>query len=282
MVDCLVVGVHNGIIENCQELKEKLLRHGYRFYSETDTEVLVKLVDYYYKKYQMGPIDALAKTMVRVRGSYALEVMFSDHPEEIFVARKDSPMIIGIGKGEHFIASGVPAILKETRDVFSLQNLEMACITAKQATFYNLDGDEVPKKPVHVEMDAEAAEKGGFPHFMLEEIHEQPKVVGETLRSYLKEEGQERKIDLSFIGLTEVLVRNLTQVCFVACGSAWHVGMEIQYVMEEFTDLGVRCEFASEFRYWKLKLDPRQSGKGFLRPGHRRFVFPSRQDFQDP
>ncbi len=255
-VDPEVVGVHNGIIENYQELKEKLLRHDYRFYSDTDTEVLIKLVDYYYKKYKMGPIDALAKTMVRVRGSYALEVMFADHPDEIYVARKDSPMIIGVGKDEHFIASDVPAVLKHTRDVYYLQNLEMARITANELSFYNLDGDTVAKEPAHIEMDTEAAEKGGYPHFMLKEIHEQPKVVGDTLRTYIVGDGRKRRIDLSGIGLTDDLIHSLSQVYFVACGSAWHVGMEVQYVMEEFTDLPVRCEFSSEFRYRKIKLDP--------------------------
>ncbi|MDD6449275.1 MAG: glutamine--fructose-6-phosphate transaminase (isomerizing) [Lachnospiraceae bacterium] len=254
-VESEVVGVHNGIIENYQELKDKLLRHGYEFYSETDTEILIKLVDYYYKKYQVGPIDALAKTMVRVRGSYALEVMFTDHPGEIYCARKDSPMIIGQGKGENFIASDVPAILKYTRDVYYIDNLEMACVSKDSVTFYNLDGDTVDKKLVHVDIDAAAAEKGGFPHFMLKEIHEQPKVVGDTLRKYIQGEGDERKIDLSEVGLTDDDIRSFQQVYFVACGSAWHVGMEVQYVMEEFTDLPVRCELASEFRYRKMKLN---------------------------
>ncbi len=253
--DCLVVGVHNGIIENYQELKEKLLRHGYRFYSDTDTEVLIKLVDYYYRKYKVGPIDALAKTMVRVRGSYALEVMFSDYPEEIYVARKESPMIVGMGEGEFFVASDVPAVLKQTRDVYYLQNLEMARITSAKATFFNLDGDEVQKKHVHIEMECEAAEKGGYPHFMLKEIHEQPKVVEETLHAYVSGKEKEWKVAISSLGLTDDLVKSFSQVCFVACGSAWHVGMELQYVMEEFTDLPVRCEYASEFRYRKIKLE---------------------------
>lgn len=255
-VESEVVGVHNGIIENYQELKEKLLRHGYQFYSETDTEVLIKLVDYYYKKYQVGPIDALAKMMVRVRGSYALEVMFTDHPGEIYAARKDSPMIVGHGKGEMFIASDVPAILSYTRDVYYMDNLEMAKITPDVATFYNLDGDTVDKELVTVQMDAKAAEKGGYPHFMLKEIHEQPKVVENTLHNYIKGDGDSRKIDFSEIGLSEEEIKSFSQIYFVACGSAWHVGMEVQYVMEEFTDIPVRCELASEFRYRKMKLRP--------------------------
>ena len=173
-VESEVVGVHNGIIENYVELKEKLLKHGYQFYSQTDTEVLIKLVDYYYKKYNMGPIDAIAKTMVRVRGSYALEVMFKDYPGEIWVARKDSPMIIGIKDGETYVASDVPAILKYTRKVYYIGDRELARLTEGEAHFYNLDGDEVQKDITAIKWDAESAEKGGYEHFMMKEIHEQP------------------------------------------------------------------------------------------------------------
>jgi glucosamine--fructose-6-phosphate aminotransferase (isomerizing) len=251
-VESEVVGVHNGIIENYQELKEKLLKNGYTFYSQTDTEVVIKLIDYYYKKYQSGPIDAIAKAMVRVRGSYALELMFSDYPEEIYVARKDSPMIIGVAEGETFIASDVPAILNRTRQVYYIGNLELARITAGDVIFYNLDGDEIQKELVEIEWDAEAAEKGGFEHFMMKEIHEQPEVIEKTLNHYLKD----GRIDLSATGLTEDEICGLTQIYIVACGSAWHVGVVTQYVMEEFTDLPVRVELASEFRYRKMRLDP--------------------------
>ena len=170
-----VVGAHNGIIENYQELKQKLIRNGYTFYSETDTEVAVNLVDYYYKKYKLGPIDAIAKAMVRIRGTYALALMFRDRPGEIWVARKDSPLIIGEKDGESFIASDVPAILKYTNRVYYIGNLEMACLRPGEVSFYDLNGDEVKKEPVEITWDAEAAEKGGFEHFMLKEIHEQPK-----------------------------------------------------------------------------------------------------------
>ena len=252
VVESDVVGVHNGIIENFQELKAKLERHGYHFYSQTDTEVLIKLVDYYYKKYKVGPLDALAKTLVRVRGSYALEVMFKDYPGEIFVARKESPMIIGTTEEESFIASDVPAILNHTRKVYYIGNLEMARISAGKVSFYNLDGDEIQKEISEIEWDAEAAEKGGFEHFMMKEIHEQPKVMEATLRKYLKDD----HIDLSEVGLTDEDIRGLRQVYIVACGSAWHVGMEVQYVIESLTDLQVRCELASEFRYRKMTLQP--------------------------
>nr|WP_297704245.1 glutamine--fructose-6-phosphate transaminase (isomerizing) [uncultured Butyrivibrio sp.] len=251
VVESEVVGVHNGIIENFQELKEKLIKHDYVFYSDTDTEVLIKLVDYYYKKYNMGPIDAIAKTLVRVRGSYALEVMFNDHPGEIYVARKQSPMIIGVQEDESFIASDVPAILKYTRDVYYIDDMEMARIKAGDVTFFNIDGDEVQKEVTTVTFSAEAAEKGGFEHFMMKEIHEQPKAVSDTISKYIKD----GNIDLSEVGLTDEDIKDFTQIYIVACGSAWHVGMEVQYVIEELTDIPVRVELASEFRYRKMHLN---------------------------
>lgn len=246
-----VVGVHNGIIENYVELKEKLIRKGYTFYSETDTEVAIKMVDYYYKKYGMGPIDALAKTMVRVRGSYALAVMFKDFPGEIYVARKDSPMIIGVGDHESYVASDVPAVLKYTRSVYYIGNLEMARLTPGHAAFFNLDGDEVEKELVEITWDAEAAEKGGYEHFMMKEIHEQPKAVGDTIHSLVKD-GQ---IDFSAVGLTEEEMKEISQIYIVACGSAYHVGMAAQYVIEDLAKIPVRVELGSEFRYRKPLLD---------------------------
>ncbi|MBR3153737.1 MAG: glutamine--fructose-6-phosphate aminotransferase, partial [Lachnospiraceae bacterium] len=201
--DMNVVAVHNGIIENYKELKEKMIRKGYKFYSETDTEVAVKVVDYYYHKYKMGPIDAIAKTMVRVRGSYALAVMFKDYPGEIYVARKDSPMIIGVNDGETYVASDVPAILNYTRNVYYIGNLEMARLTAGKAEFYNLDGDIVEKELHEIKWDAEAAEKGGFEHFMMKEIHEQPKAVADTVGAYVKDSQDGPVVDLSSTGLTD-------------------------------------------------------------------------------
>ena len=172
-----VVAVHNGIIENYQELKDKLIRKGYSFYSATDTEVAVKLVDYYYKKYLGTPVDAINHALIRIRGSYALAMMFKDYPGEIYVARKDSPMILGVDGENSYIASDVPAILKYTRNVYYIGNLEMARVRKGEITFYNLDGDEIQKELKTVEWDAEAAEKAGFEHFMMKEIHEQPKAV---------------------------------------------------------------------------------------------------------
>ena len=250
-VESEVVGVHNGIIENYTELRAKLLKNGYTFYSQTDTEVLIKLVDYYYKKYNLGPIDAIAKTMVRVRGSYALEVMFRDHPGEIWVARKDSPMIIGIADGETYVASDVPAILKYTRNVYYIGNLEFAKLTPGEAHFYNLDGDEIEKQTTEIKWDAEAAEKAGFEHFMMKEIHEQPKAVKDTLSSVI----QGDTIDLSAVPLTDEEIQRYEQIYIVACGSAWHVGMAAQYVLEDLAQIPVRVELASEFRYRKMPLN---------------------------
>jgi len=246
-VESLVVGVHNGIIENYAELKEKLLKNGYSFYSATDTEVLIKLVDYYYKKYNLGPIDAIAKTMVRVRGSYALEVMFKDYPGEIWVTRKDSPMIIGVEDGESYVASDVPAILKYTKNVYYIQNHQMAQIKEGEVHFFDLNGDEVQNKLVEIKWSAEAAEKGGYEHFMMKEIHEQPKAVGDTLRGVLKGD----VIDLGEMGLSDEEIREVEGITVVACGSAWHVGKAGQYVMEDLAELPVRVELASEFRYRK-------------------------------
>ena len=251
--DMNVVAVHNGIIENYKELRDKMIRKGYKFYSETDTEVAVKVVDYYYHKYKMGPIDAIAKTMVRVRGSYALAVMFKEYPGEIYVARKDSPMIIGSGDGETFIASDVPAILNYTRQVYYIGNLEMARLTADGATFYNLDGDVVEKELHEIKWDAEAAEKGGFEHFMMKEIHEQPKAVQDTINAYI---GADGKIDLGVSGITDEKIASITDINIVACGSAYHVGIAAQYIFEDLVRVPVRVELASEFRYRKPILSP--------------------------
>ena len=249
--DMNVVAVHNGIIENYQELKEKLLKKGYTFYSSTDTEVAVKLIDYYYKKYLGTPVDAINHAMVRIRGSYALAVMFKDYPEEIYVARKDSPMIIGVQDHAAYLASDVPAILKYTRHVYYIGNMEIGKLEKGKVTFYNLDGEEIEKELVEIKWDAKAAEKGGFEHFMMKEIHEQPKAVADTLHSVVKD----GSIDLSAVGLTKEDIQSINQIYIVACGSAWHVGMVAQYVIEDLAKIPVRVELASEFRYRKPLLD---------------------------
>lgn len=249
-VESDVVGVHNGIIENYGELKEKLLHHGYRFYSDTDTEVVVKLVDYYYKKYKIGPVDAITRTMVRVRGSYALALMFKDYPGEIFAARKDSPLILGTAENAAFLASDVPAILKYTRSVYYIGNLQVARLSPGNVKFYDLNGDEVALPLTEITWDAEAAEKGGYEHFMLKEIHEQPAAVRDTLGSLVKD----GKIDLTNAGITDDMISSLSQIIITACGSAWHVGMAAQYVIEVMAGLPVRVELASEFRYRSLPM----------------------------
>ncbi len=245
-----VIAVHNGIIENYQELREKLTKSNYTFISQTDTEVAVKLIDYYYKKYNLGPVDAIARAMIRIRGSYALCVMFKDYPGEIYTARKESPMIIGIANGETYVASDVPAILKYTRNVYYIGNNEIAKLEKGKVTFYNIDREEITKELTEIKWDAEAAEKGGYEHFMLKEIHEQPKVVRDTINSVIKD----GKINFSEIGLTDDEMSKISQIYIVACGSAYHVGMAVQYVIEDFTSIPVRVELASEFRYRKMTL----------------------------
>ena len=252
--DMNVVAVHNGIIENFQELKDKLLRNGYTFQSETDTEVAVKLIDYYYKKYQVGPIDAIAKTMVRVRGSYALAVMFKDYPGEIYAARKDSPMILGIGEGENFLASDVPAILQYTRKVIYMDNYEMVRLTPDAVEVYDLNGDVNEKPVTEITWDAEAAEKGGYEHFMMKEIHEQPKVIKDTINSVVKKQEDLYTLDLSGCGLSQEELKKVSRIWYVACGSAYHAGLCAQYVMEDLAEIPVRTELASEFRYRKMGL----------------------------
>lgn len=250
--DYNVVGVHNGIIENYQELKDKLVKNGYEFYSSTDTEVAIKLIDYYYKKYEHTPVDAINHAMVRIRGSYAFAIMFKEYPNEIYVARKDSPMILGVSDGNCYVGSDVPAILNYTRNVYYIGNMEIGRLADGNITFYNLDGDEIEKELVEIKWDAEEAEKGGYEHFMMKEIHEQPKAIADTLNSVLKD----GKLDLSAVELSDEEIKKISQIYIVACGSAYHVGVVAQYVMEDLAKIPVRVELASEFRYRKPLLDP--------------------------
>ncbi len=245
-----VVGVHNGIIENYQEQREKLIKKGYSFTSQTDTEVAIKLIDYYYKKYNLGPTDAISRAMVRIRGSYALCIMFKDYPGEIYCARKDSPMIIGISNGESYVASDVPAILKYTRSVYYIGNMQIARLQKGEVTFFNIDSEEIQLPLTEIKWDAESAEKGGYKHFMLKEIHEQPKVVRDTINSVLKD----NIVHFDSFNLTDEEIKEIDTVYIIACGSAYHVGVAIQYVIESLTSLSVRVELASEFRYREMKL----------------------------
>ena len=241
--DKRVIAVHNGIIENYKPLKEKLEKAGYTFYSQTDSEVAVKLLDYYLKK-EKSPLCALSRFMLRVRGSYALAVLFSDEPDKIFVARKDSPLLLGRGENESYLASDIPAILPYTRSVYYMENLEMATLSKSGITFYNIDREEIHKTPVEITFSAQSAEKNGFEHFMMKEIHEQPQAVEDTLNESIKN---------GVICLPESLstarIQALKTVYIVGCGSAYHVGVCAQYVMEDLAKIPVRVELASEFRY---------------------------------
>ncbi|MFG6326108.1 MAG: glutamine--fructose-6-phosphate transaminase (isomerizing) [Lachnospiraceae bacterium] len=247
--DKSVVLVHNGIIENYQELKAKLTKAGYSFYSQTDTEIAAKLVDYYYKK-TGNPLEAISRTMLRVRGSYAFGIMFKDIPDKIYAARKDSPLIIGKSDNGCLIASDVPAILDNTRSVYYIDNLEMAELDGENVHFYNIDQDEIEKEMVQIEWDAEAAEKSGFEHFMLKEIYEQPRAVKDTVAAYV----EDGNINLEKIGISDDMLKSLERIYIVACGSAYHVGLVGKYVFEELMDIPVEVDLASEFRYRNPKL----------------------------
>jgi len=237
--------VHNGIIENYQELIEKLKKHNYTFYSQTDTEVLANIIDYYYKKYKMGPIDAINRTMVRVRGSYACAVIFKDYPDQIWVARKDSPLIIGVAEDGNYIASDVPAILEYTKNVYYIDNLEAACLKKDEVIFYDLNGDTITKELKTIDWDIASSSKAGYEHFMIKEIHEQPDVINKTLNAYLND----NKID--FNNLSDAVLKDINDIYIVACGSAYHVGVCEQYIIESLARVPVRVDVASEFRYKK-------------------------------
>lgn len=247
--DKSIVLVHNGIIENYQEIREKLLKAGYTFYSETDTEIATKLIDYYYKKTD-APLEALSRAMLRIRGSYAFGILFADYPGKVFAARKDSPLIIGKNETGHFIASDVPAILDSVRNVYYIDNLEIAELSREEVHFYDIDRNEIEKELVEIKWNEEAAEKGGYEHFMLKEIFEQPKAVRDTMNAYIKD----GRIDFSSVGLDDEIIRDLERVYIVACGSAYHVGMAAKYVIESMSDISVEVDLGSEFRYRDPKL----------------------------
>lgn len=247
--DHSILLVHNGIIENYQEIKEKLTRQGYHFYSQTDTEAAVKLIHYYYQK-DHSPLEAISHAMLRMRGSYAFGIIFKDCPDKLYAVRNHSPLIIGKNEAGCFIASDVPAILDQTRCVYYIENMEIAELSVSEIHFYNIDREEIEKESTEIQWDAKAAEKGGYEHFMLKEIHEQPKAVRDTLCNYVHE-GQ---IDFSEVGLSSELLCSLERIYIVACGSAYHAGMVGKYVLEELSDIPVEVDLASEFRYRNPKL----------------------------
>lgn len=234
--------VHNGIIENYMKLKKKLLDKGYRFQSQTDTEVVAQLLDYYYEG---DALAAIVKAVSKLEGSYALGIVFSDHPEEFFAVRKDSPLIVGVSADAKFIASDVPAILKHTRDVYYMENGEIVQLTRDKVSFYNSDLEPIDKELKTVEWDISAAEKGGYEHFMLKEIHEQPKAVRDTINPRIRN----NDIVIDELNMSNEDIKNLKKIFIVACGSAYHTGMTGKYVIEDLARIPVEVDLASEFRY---------------------------------
>ena len=234
--------VHNGIIENYLKLRKRLERKGYQFISDTDTEVVAHLLDYYYKG---DPVEAITKIMHRVEGSYALGIIFKEHPDHIYAVRKDSPLIVGHGKDGNLIASDVPAVLRYTRNVYFIQNEEIALLTGESIAFYNVDGEEIPKEPTTIDWDINAAEKGGYEHFMLKEMYEQPQTVRDTLSPRIKDGA----IVIEELGMGEEEIRAIRKIHIVACGSAYHAGVTAKYVFEGMARIPVEVDLASEFRY---------------------------------
>ena len=237
-----IVVVHNGIIENYLKLKKKLEKHGYEFVSETDTEVIAHLLDYYYNG---NPLQAVTKIMHRMEGSYALGIVFQDHPDELYAVRKDSPLIVGHTKGGNIIASDVPAVLKYTRDVFFIENEEIVRMTDATMEFFNVDEEPIEKESVRIEWDVNAAEKGGYEHFMLKEMYEQPKAITDTFSPRIKD----GRIVIDELNMTDEEMKAINKIMIVACGSAYHAGVTSKYVFEGLSRIPVEVDVASEFRY---------------------------------
>jgi glucosamine--fructose-6-phosphate aminotransferase (isomerizing) len=235
--------VHNGIVENYLALREELIAKGHQFESETDTEVVAHLVE---ELYNGDFFQTMIQVGKRLRGAYALVVMAKDHPGTLIAMRKASPLVVGRGDGEHFIASDIPALLEYTRDVYVLDDGEMAVVTKDGAQFYTMSGDPVEKDILHVTWDAVAAERGGYPHFMLKEIHEQPKAIRDTLLGRLSDDG---RVTLDELTLPEGFVDRLDRIHIVACGTSWHAGLVGKSVIERLVRIPVEVDIASEYRY---------------------------------
>ncbi len=240
--DKSIVVVHNGIIENYLKLRKKLEKHGYEFVSETDTEVIAHLLDYYYHG---NPLQAITKVMHRMEGSYALGIIFKEHPKELYAVRKDSPLIVGETKDGNIIASDVPAVLKYTRDVIFIENEEIVRMTEDSMEFFNVDEEALEKEAVHIDWDVNAAEKGGFEHFMLKEMYEQPKAITDTFAPRIRD----GKIVIEELGMTDEEIKAIKKIMIVACGSAYHTGVTSKYVFEGLARIPVEVDVASEFRY---------------------------------
>ena len=242
--------VHNGIIENYLYLKNHLMRRGVQFVSETDTEVVAQMLEYYDRG---NILETIAKVISKVEGSYALGIISTEYPNRLFCVRKDSPLIIGVGAGENFIASDIPAILSHTRDIYRLKDNEIAVLTRDAVEFFNPDAEPVEKTIEHIEWDIEAAEKGGYEHFMMKEICEQPKAVRDTIAPRIRN----GRVVLDDITLTAEQLKSFTKICIVACGTAYHVGVVAKYAFEELLRIPVEVDVASEFRYRKPIIDER-------------------------
>ena len=242
--------VHNGIIENYLYLKNHLMRRGVQFVSETDTEVVAQMLEYYDRG---NILETIAKVISKVEGSYALGIISTEYPDRLFCVRKDSPLIIGVGAGENFIASDIPAILSHTRDIYRLKDNEIAVLTRDAVEFFSPDAEPVEKTIEHIEWDIEAAEKGGYEHFMMKEICEQPKAVRDTIAPRIRS----GRVVLDDITLTAEQLKSFTKICIVACGTAYHVGVVAKYAFEELLRIPVEVDVASEFRYRKPIIDER-------------------------
>lgn len=243
-----IVVVHNGIIENYLKLKKKLVAKGYEFVSETDTEVIAHLLDYYYKG---NPLQAVTKIMHRMEGSYALGIIFKDHPDEMYAVRKDSPLIVGNTEGGKIIASDVPAVLKYTRDVFFIENEEIVRMTEDSMEFFTVDEEPIEKESTRIDWDVNSAEKGGYEHFMLKEMYEQPKAIMDTFSPRIKE----GKIVIEELGMSDEEIKDIQKIMIVACGSAYHTGVTSKYIYEGLARIPVEVDLASEFRYRNPILD---------------------------
>ena len=241
--DKTIVVVHNGIIENYLELKTELLTKGYHFTSETDTEVVAHLLD---SVYEGDILEATKKVLKRIRGAYALGIMAVNEPDRIIAVRKESPLIIGLGKGENFIASDIPAILKYTRDVYLIENNEIVEVKKDSVKIMNIQGNVINRDVMHVEWDIEAASKGGYEFFMLKEIYEQPEVIEKTLNSRVD---ADKNIKFDDAGLTKEYLEGINKIYIVACGTAYNAGLIGKFILEKKTRINVELDVASEFRY---------------------------------
>ena len=237
-----IVVVHNGIIENYIKLKKKLEQKGYKFISDTDTEVIAHLLDYYYTG---NPLQAVTKIMHRMEGSYALGIIFKDHTDELYAVRKDSPLIVGHTEGGNIIASDVPAVLKYTRDVFFIENEEIVRMTGQDMEFFTVDEEPLEKESTRIEWDVNAAEKGGYEHFMLKEMYEQPKAITDTFSPRIKD----GKIVIEELNMSDEDIKAIKKIMIVACGSAYHTGVTSKYIFEGLARIPVEVDLASEFRY---------------------------------